>query len=427
MEVTAVSDLYSIGVILYEALTGRVPFEGDSAVAIAMKQVSQAPQRPSSINPEVSPGARRGRDAGAGEGPRAALPERRRLHRRARRGARRTRRAPGGGTAAFAPLPPPSSRPRRRPRRSTAAKRRERRRRRWPGSRRRRDPDRRPGRPGADPRHDDRGARRDRQPARAWRSPCSKQNGFKVGEVSRVERDAAGNTVLEQDPTARRRDEASLDCALPQLLLLEAGGGADRQRRPGQRRGARRPPGLPGKRRSAKLEDAGFEVAGRDASTPTGSTAGLVIHSDPSGGSTATRGSTVILTVSSGPKLAKVPVLVGTQRAVAVQQIRGRGLVPSVSEEESSTPGGRGDPPGAERRHGARAAARRSRSSSPRASSRSTVPNVIGKLRAEAVAALREAGLDPTVQEQETEVPAQVGRSPTSSRRRAPKSNRAPR
>ena len=69
-DVTAVSDLYSIGVILYEALTGRVPFEADRAVAVAMKQVSQTPQRPSSINPRVSPGARRGGDAGAGEGAR---------------------------------------------------------------------------------------------------------------------------------------------------------------------------------------------------------------------------------------------------------------------------------------------------------------------------------------------------------------------
>src|SRR3954464_10688884 len=54
-EVTGVSDLYSIGVILYEALSGRVPFEGESAVAVAMKQVSETPQRPSSINPQVSP------------------------------------------------------------------------------------------------------------------------------------------------------------------------------------------------------------------------------------------------------------------------------------------------------------------------------------------------------------------------------------
>ena len=41
--------------ILYEALTRRVPFEGESAVAVALKQVSQAPQRPSALNPAVSP------------------------------------------------------------------------------------------------------------------------------------------------------------------------------------------------------------------------------------------------------------------------------------------------------------------------------------------------------------------------------------
>ncbi len=49
------SDIYSIGVILYEALTGRVPFEGDSAVAVALKQVSETPRRPSAINPKIPP------------------------------------------------------------------------------------------------------------------------------------------------------------------------------------------------------------------------------------------------------------------------------------------------------------------------------------------------------------------------------------
>lgn len=53
--VDARSDLYSAGVVLFEMLTGRVPFRGDTAVAVAYQHVSEKPVAPSSINPEVSP------------------------------------------------------------------------------------------------------------------------------------------------------------------------------------------------------------------------------------------------------------------------------------------------------------------------------------------------------------------------------------
>jgi serine/threonine-protein kinase len=53
--VSAPSDLYSIGIVLYEMLTGRVPFDGESPVSIALKHVSEAPVPPSQINPEIPP------------------------------------------------------------------------------------------------------------------------------------------------------------------------------------------------------------------------------------------------------------------------------------------------------------------------------------------------------------------------------------
>jgi serine/threonine-protein kinase len=48
------SDLYSLGIVLYEMLTGKVPFTGDAAVEIAMKHLSVVPEPPSKLRPEVS-------------------------------------------------------------------------------------------------------------------------------------------------------------------------------------------------------------------------------------------------------------------------------------------------------------------------------------------------------------------------------------
>ncbi len=47
------SDIYSLGVILYEMVTGRVPYEGDTAAEIAVKQETESPTQPRKINPQI--------------------------------------------------------------------------------------------------------------------------------------------------------------------------------------------------------------------------------------------------------------------------------------------------------------------------------------------------------------------------------------
>jgi serine/threonine-protein kinase len=400
LEVTAVSDLYSIGVMLYEALTGRVPFEGDSAVAVAMKQVSQPPQRPSSINPQVSPALdavvmralekEPGRRFQSADAFIAALDA--------------ALKEPGGGpgaTAAFAPLPPVVAAPE-----EEAAEEDERRRRWWllvlaailigllVGFALTRDTDTEVPDVTGD----------ELNVAIA----ILQQNGFSVGDVKRVEREAPANEVLEQDPAASPpAEQAALDCAFltffcskPKVTLTVSAG-------PGS---ATVPStaGLSVASAEKKLEEAGFKARVEPVHSEKVEE-GLVIHSDPSGGETATRGTEVVLTVSSGPKLATVPVLVGTQRSVAVQQIRSRGFVPSVEERESSSPAGQvirqAPSAGSQLPAGSTVSIVVSKGEE-----KASAPNVIGKLRSEAVEAVRAAGLAPSVQEQQTEVPSQVGR-----------------
>ena len=394
-EVTSVSDLYSIGVILYEALTGRVPFEGESAVAVAMKQVSQTPQLPSSINPRVSPAldavvmralakepGERFQNADAFI---AALDQ--------------AMREPGvgGGTAAFAALPPVVAE-------------------------------------GEDEEEQGGNNRKwiwiglaiaavvgiligllltrdtttevpnvtGRQLGEAEQK--LERQGFKVTYTT-VERQSPKGTVLEQDPLAGEADEdcsfLTLFCSKPTVELTVSAG-------PG--RGV-----VPGtselsvEEASELLEEAEFNPVVEEVNSASVE-AGLVVYSEPRGGETATHGSDVIIFVSSGPRQVKVPVLVESQRRGAVQRIRSLDLVPSVSEEETGNA-----VPGEVIRQSPSAGSRVPVGSTvsivvARGIKQTTVPNVIGKERRAAVERIRAAGLVPDVEEEETEVEDQIGR-----------------
>ena len=54
-ELGPTTDIYSLGIVMYESATGRVPFEGDDAITVALKQVNEQPKPPSELNPAVDP------------------------------------------------------------------------------------------------------------------------------------------------------------------------------------------------------------------------------------------------------------------------------------------------------------------------------------------------------------------------------------
>jgi serine/threonine-protein kinase len=370
------SDLYSIGVILYECLTGRVPFEGDTPVAIALKQISEQPIPPSHLNPEVSPAL----DAVV-------------MKALQREPSMRFRDSDEFIAALDAAMLDPTGG-------SPAPERKK-----WPmivgaialallaliawGMLR----DNTVQVPNIV------GLTQDR----AINTLSS--SGFQVDTVKRIKSQAPPNQVVSQDP----RGESSRDCAVfgyfcsnPEIDIEVSGG-------PGQ---VEIPDvaGLPRSEAQDRLEAEGLEVdvtQSPSSDYPKGQATGT----DPPAGERVRLGSRVTLTVSSGPSQVVVPPVVGLTSEAARQQLSALGLEISVTEEASDRPTGEvtAQSPDAGTEVDPGSTVEVTVSSGPDVTE-VTVPNVVGQIRSDGVSAIRGADLIATVVEEPTTILPQDGR-----------------
>jgi eukaryotic-like serine/threonine-protein kinase len=398
--VTATSDLYSIGVMLYEMLAGRLPFEGESAVSIALKHLSEPPKPISQIRPDVHPAlesvvmaalakdpARRWQTAeDFGEALAAA-------------GAQLG--APPSDTSAFAPVPapvpagvdgdtPPPLAPVTEPERK--------RKRRWPWfaiglltlalvgfltylavtaltAAETRDVPRVVGRQLVE--------------ARA----VLERAGFQV-EETRVRSEADFDQVLDQDPNPGEQAEEG------STVVLEVSGGPGTVLVPTVRN-------LPQGQAIDELEERGLR-ANVDRLSSEEVRAGLALRTVPGAGTEVERGERIQLFISSGPELVAVPTVIGLSRDSAEAQISEAGLVPAVREAESEEPEGEvisQDPSaGSELRLGSTVTITVSTGIE-----QVVVPDVVGIGAGDAERQLRAEGLVPVRREMEVAEPSEDG------------------
>jgi beta-lactam-binding protein with PASTA domain len=388
--VTAASDLYSIGVMLYEMLAGQLPFGGDSAVSIALKHLSEPPTPISQLRPDVNPALESVVMAALAKDP---------AHRwqsaddfaeaLQAAGAQLGQAQPAPqDTAAFAPVPvvPPPPPPD------------EERRRRWPlftigvltlllaaflaylaiaglTSTETKEVPRVVG----------------KQLLQARQ--ILERDGFEV-EESRVRSEAPFDQVIDQDPNARvEADEGS-------TVTLEVSGGPGTVRVPTVR-------GLP---QAVAIET----LAKRDLkatvdSRPSESIEkGIATRTVPAAGEVVDRGERVQLFVSSGPEQVDVPDVTGLSRDSAENLLTGAGLEVAVQQRASEEP----EDDVISQDPGAGSQVDRGTTVTITVSTgieRVSVPNVVGLSRRDAIQQLKSAGL--TAEPRETDVtdPAQDG------------------
>lgn len=376
LEVGPTSDLYSVGVILYECLTGRVPFEGETAVAVALKQLSEQPPAPSAWNPDASPAL----DAVV----MTAL--RREPHERFQDAESFIAALDAAEAHPEEVAPEPVSR--------------------WPWvvaavaavliglilwGMLRDNTVEVPSVVGSD-----------------LDSAISRLSGdgFTVGDVDRVQRDVPINQVVNQDPVgAAERDCAAFGwfCSDPDVNLTVSGG-------PGQVE----VPDVTGRPRD-EAEQA-MDEAGLGVTVETRNSSDVpvdaVIETDPPAGESVRRGSEVTLVVSSGPGQVAVPPVVGQTQSAAEQQLSTRGLESSASEEPSDRPAGEviSQSPDAGTRVDPGSTVELVVSKGLEPAATVDVPNVVGLIRSDAVSQITGLGLTPSVEERTTDIEPQNGR-----------------
>jgi beta-lactam-binding protein with PASTA domain len=406
--VTAASDLYSIGVMLYELLAGRLPFEGESAVSVALKHLSESPPPVSRFRPDVHPALEAVVMAALAKGP-AQRWQSAADFAQGLEAARAQIESGGDGgqsTAEFAPIPVPwpaeegvaaTDGPPPPPIAPVVAPREERRRR-WPlfaiglltlalagfliylaVS----------GLLAPETREVPRATGKQLVQARA----VLERAGFEVDE-SRVRSQQPFDQVVDQDPNAGEEAEEG------STVTLEVSDGPGTVNVPSVER-------LPQAQAIDELQDVGLKV-NLDRENSDEVRRNFAIRTVPSEGVEVDVGTRVRLFVSAGPEQVSVPDVTGLPRDSAEAQLRDEGFGVAVSELESDEPEGdviAQDPAGGARVDSGATVTITVSTGRPQVE----VPDVIGLRAGEAARQIRAAGLVPERREQPVSDPGQDG------------------